>query len=86
MCYNQAIKKGGVYVDYQMNKAMGKCFKGKDNHFTGRVRILGSYYDYKVIEGIPHSGAMLEVVDFTSRELLVQVNDTLKESDVNYLG
>jgi hypothetical protein len=28
---------------------------------------------------------MLEVIDFTSRELLVVINNNLEESDVNYL-
>jgi hypothetical protein len=28
---------------------------------------------------------MLEVIDFTSRELLVVINNKLEESDVNYI-
>lgn len=80
------ILKGGVYMDYQMTKVVGKCFRGKTASYLGRVRIFGSYYDYKVINGTPNIGSMLEVIDFTPRELLVQVNETLKESDVNYLG
>ena len=72
-------------LDYQMQKTMGKCFRSKVNSITGLIRILGSWYDYKVINGSPEVGDMLEVVDFTSRELLVVINNKLEESDVNYI-
>jgi hypothetical protein len=38
-----------------------------------------------VINGSPELGDMLEVIDFTSRELLVVINNKLEESDVNYI-
>ena len=66
-----------------MQKTMGKCFRSKGNSITGLVRIFGSWYDYKVINGSPELGDMLEVIDFTSRELLVVINNKLEESDVN---
>lgn len=72
-------------LDYQMQKAMGKCFRSKGKSVTGLVRILGSWYDYKVISAAPKLGDMLEVVDFTSRELLVIVNNDLEERDVNFI-
>lgn len=68
-----------------MQKTMGKCFRSKGSSITGLVRIFGSWYDYKVINGSPESTDMLEVVDFTSRELLVIINNNLEESDVNYI-
>ncbi|MDT2595977.1 hypothetical protein P7D52_04505 [Enterococcus dongliensis] len=71
--------------DYQMQKTMGKFFRSKGTNITGLVRILGSWYDYKVINGSPELGDMLEVIDFTSRELLVVINNNLEESDVNYI-
>lgn len=86
MCYNQANQKGVFTLDYQMQKAMGKCFKAKSASVLGRIRIFGSYYEYKVIEGNVQEGDILEVIDFTSCELLVRVNKNLTESDVNYLG
>ncbi|EOL41651.1 hypothetical protein RV11_GL002826 [Enterococcus phoeniculicola] len=73
-------------ADYQMIKTVGKCFRSKSEGYSGSIRILGSWYDYKVVEGIPSEGAMLEVFDFTSKELLVRVNNYLFESDVNYIG
>ncbi|BBM18778.1 hypothetical protein G15_2445 [Enterococcus avium] len=72
--------------DYQMQKTMGKCFRSKGSSITGIIRILGSWYDYKVIYGPPEPEDMLEVIDFTSRELLVVINNNLEESDVNYIG
>ena len=72
-------------LDYQMQKTMGKCFRSKGNSITGLIRIFGSWYDYKVINGSPEIGDMLEVIDFTSRELLVVINNKLEESDVNYI-
>ncbi|OJG43993.1 hypothetical protein RV04_GL000591 [Enterococcus hermanniensis] len=72
-------------VDYQMQKTMGKCFRSKSAIELGIIRIFGSWYDYKVLNGPPEEGDMLEVIDFTSRELLVVVNNSLKESDVNYI-
>ncbi|MGL9727855.1 hypothetical protein [Enterococcus sp. DIV0756] len=72
-------------LDYQMQKTMGKCFRSKGANITGLIRILGSWYDYKVINGPPETGDMLEVIDFTSRELLVTINNNLEESDVNYI-
>ncbi|MGM0125769.1 hypothetical protein IGI37_003170 [Enterococcus sp. AZ194] len=73
-------------ADYQMVKTIGKCFRTNTERYVGTVRILGSWYDFKVVEGIPDKGAMLEVIDFTSKELLVRVNNYLFESDVNYIG
>lgn len=72
-------------LDYQMQKTMGKCFRSKGSSITGIIRILGSWYDYKVVNGTPEPEDMLEVIDFTSRELLVVINNNLKESDVNYI-
>ncbi|MDT2829005.1 hypothetical protein P7H59_11190 [Enterococcus viikkiensis] len=72
--------------DYQMQKTLGKCFRSKGLAITGLVRILGSWYDYKVLDGPPEPEDMLEVVDFTSRELLVVVNNNRDERDVNYVG
>ena len=74
-----------IVLDYQMQKTMGKCFRSKGNIITGLIRIFGSWYDYKVINGSPELGDMLEVIDFTSRELLVVINNKLEESDVNYI-
>ncbi|BCA87059.1 hypothetical protein EsVE80_25820 [Enterococcus saigonensis] len=73
-------------ADYQMEKTIGKCFRTTKESFTGSVRILGSWYDYKVVSGLPAVGDMLEVVSYTPNALLVQVNNTLYESDVNYIG
>lgn len=72
-------------MDYQMQKTMGKCFRSKKTSIRGIVRIFGSWYDYKVVNGTPEIGDMLEVIDFTSRELLVIINNILEESDVNYI-
>lgn len=69
-----------------MEKTLGKSFRSKSENFSGRISILGTWYDYKVTEGIPDVGAMLEVYDFTSTELLVRVNNYLFESDVNFVG
>lgn len=69
-----------------MKKAMGKIFRSQTSAQTGLVRILGSWYDYKVVSGMPEVGVLLEVVDFTSRELLVVVTYEKDESDVNYVG
>ncbi|MDT2753946.1 hypothetical protein P7H46_09935 [Enterococcus pseudoavium] len=74
-----------VLADYQMQKTMGKCFRSKQAEIRGLIRILGSWYDYKVVNGQPEPGDMLEVIDFTSRELLVVINNNLVESDVNYI-
>ncbi|NBK09046.1 hypothetical protein D1835_08505 [Enterococcus asini] len=68
-----------------MEKTMGKFFRSKGSKVTGIVRILGSWYDYKVVNGSPEPGDMLEVIDFTSRELLVVINNNLEERDVNYI-
>lgn len=73
-------------AEYQMEKTLGKCFRTRSGQYTGIVRILGTWYDYKVVEGIPDAGVMLEVVDYNNRELLVRVNNALYESDVNYIG
>ena len=72
-------------ADYQMQKAIGALFRSKSNRLTGVIRILGSLNDYKVVDGIPETGSMLEVIDFTSRELLVVVNNEKTESEVNYI-
>jgi len=77
--------EGVEKVDYQMQKTIGKCFRSKSTIELGIIRIFGSWYDYKVLNGPPEEGDMLEVIDFTSRELLVVVNNSLKESDVNYI-
>ena len=69
-----------------MKKTVGKIFRSQTSDQTGLVRILGSWYDYKVVAGMPEVGALLEVVDFTSRELLVVVTYEKDESDVNYVG
>lgn len=69
-----------------MEKTLGACFRTSIGNFEGSVRVLGSWYDYKVTEGIPSVGAMLEVINYTSRDLLVRVNNNLIESDVNYIG
>ncbi|MBO0469177.1 hypothetical protein JZO66_01370 [Enterococcus sp. DIV0242_7C1] len=71
--------------EYQMRKTIGKCFRSSTDNFNGVVRIYGSPYMYRVINGIPEKGAMLEVVDFSSTELFVTVNNYLFESDVNYI-
>lgn len=72
-------------MGYQMEKVLGKAFRSKSENFNGKVRIFGSWYDYKVTDGVPEVGAMLEVYDFTSTELLVRVNNYLFESDVNFI-
>ena len=77
--------RGEIVLDYQMQKTMGKCFRSKGNSITVLVRIFGSWYDYKVINLSPELGDMLDVIDFTSRELLVVINNKLEESDVNYI-
>ena len=77
--------EGVEKVDYQMQKTIGKWFRSKSTIELGIIRIFGSWYDYKVLNGPPEEGDMLEVIDFTSRELLVVVNNSLKESDVNYI-
>lgn len=69
-----------------MEKALGKCFRVSTDRYQGSVRIFGSWYDYKVVEGIPEKGVMLEVIDYTPSQLLVRVNNSLFESDVNYIG
>lgn len=73
-------------AEYQMEKTLGVCFRTSSGKYTGIVRVLGTLYDYKVVEGIPDVGVMLEVIDYNSRELLVRVNNALFESDVNYIG
>ncbi|MTD38847.1 hypothetical protein GIX45_09415 [Erwinia sp. CPCC 100877] len=71
--------------EYQMNKTIGKCFRSASDNYNGVVRIYGSPYRYRVVNGIPAEGAMLEVIDFSSTELFVSVNNYLFESDVNYI-
>ncbi len=73
-------------ADYQMEKTLGKCFRTTTGTYTGIVRVYGSWYDYKVVAGIPDVGVMLEVVAYDANQLLVQVNNYLMESDVNYIG
>lgn len=68
-----------------MQKTIGTFFRSKTDKLRGTVRILGSWYDYKVVEGQPEVDSMLEVTDFTSRELLVVVNNEKTESEVNYI-
>ncbi|MHC5228754.1 hypothetical protein ACYSNW_10790 [Enterococcus sp. LJL99] len=72
-------------ADYQMEKTLGKCFRSKSDQFIGTVRILGSPYTYKVIQGIPVEHAMLQVVDYADNYLLVVVDNSLFESDVNFI-
>lgn len=72
-------------ADYQMEKTIGKCFRSKSDQFIGTVRIFGSPYTYKVIEGIPVELAMLQVVDYADNFLLVVVDNSLFESDVNFI-
>lgn len=72
-------------ADYQMEKTLGKCFRSKSDQFIGTVKILGSPYTYKVIEGIPVEQAMLQVVDYADNYLLVVVDNSLYESDVNFI-
>ena len=69
-----------------MEKTLGKCFRTTKESFTGSVRIFGSWYDYRVVAGLPAVGDMLEVIDYTPNALLVKVNNTLYESDVTYIG
>lgn len=69
-----------------MEKTLGKCFRTTKESFNGSVRIFGSWYDYRVVAGLPAVGDMLEVIDYTPNALLVKVNNTLYESDVNYIG
>ncbi|MFV0558895.1 MAG: hypothetical protein ACK5MW_09730 [Enterococcus sp.] len=73
-------------ADYQMEKAIGKCFRSASGNFQGLVRVYGSWYDYKVIAGIPESGVMLEIIAYDAAQLMVQVNNSLFESDVNFIG
>ena len=75
-----------ITVDYQMERTLGKCFRAKDGGFIGSVRIYGVPYTYKVIAGIPAKDCMLEVVDYDAEYLLTRVNNTLFESDVNFIG
>jgi hypothetical protein len=71
--------------EYQMRKTIGKCFRSASDEYNGIVRIFGSPYAYRVVSGIPAKGVMLEVIDFSSTELYVSVNNYLFESDVNYI-
>ena len=73
-------------MDYQMERTIGKCFRAKHAGFIGSIKIFGVPYTYKVVAGIPKLGCMLEVVDYDAAFLLTRVNNTLFESDVNYIG
>ncbi|WP_071130374.1 hypothetical protein [Enterococcus timonensis] len=68
-----------------MQKTVGKCFRAKSDQYLGSIRIYGSWYDYKVTEGTPEVGSMLEVTNYSPRELFVRVNNYLFESDVNFI-
>lgn len=70
-------------MDYQMEKALGKCFRSKSDDSFGFIRVFGIPYTYKVTEGITHKNTMLEIIGYTNRDLLVRVNPELTESDVN---
>lgn len=72
-------------ADYQMEKTLGKCFRANSENFIDTVKILGSPYTYKVVGGIPEKDAMLQVVDFAENFLLVVVDNSLFESDVNFI-
>lgn len=71
--------------DYQMGKTLGKCFRAKNGNYIDTVKILGSPYTYKVVAGIPEQDVMLQVVDFAENYLLVIVDNSLFESDVNFI-
>ncbi len=68
-----------------MEKTIGKCFRAKDDNYIGLVRIFGSPYTYKVVGGIPEKDCMLEIVEYDENFLLVVVNNSLFESDVNFI-
>lgn len=77
--------KEGDCVGLSNAENNGEMFSQQRKQHYWAHQNFGSWYDYKVINGSPELGDMLEVIDFTSRELLVVINNKLEESDVNYI-
>lgn len=78
-------KAGEQLADYQMERAIGKYFRAKSDRYVDSIRIFGMPFTYKVIEGIPEVGTMLEVVSYDSQFLHVRVNNELFENGGDYI-
>lgn len=72
-------------AEYLENKAIGKYFRTQTDQYVGSVRIFGNHSEYRVIEGIPEAGAMLEVIDVENGILMTRVNNALFENGRDFL-
>lgn len=72
-------------AEYLDNKAIGKYFRAQTENFVGYIRIFGTYSEYRVVEGIPEIGSMLEVIDVDNGVLLTRVNNSLFENGRGYI-
>lgn len=72
-------------ADYLEHKAIGKYFRAKTNEYVGYLRFLGTYSEYRVIEGIPEKDCMLEIMDVENGILLTRVNNQLFENGRDFI-
>jgi hypothetical protein len=73
-------------AEYLENKVIGSYFRAPTNQFYGVIRIFGTYTEYRVIEGIPEEGVMLEVVNVQHGVLHTRVvNNILFENGRGFL-
>ena len=72
-------------AEYLANKVIGSYFRAPTNQFYGVIRIFGTYTEYRVIEGIPEEGVMLEVVNDQHGVRHTRVNNILFENGRGFL-
>lgn len=72
-------------AEYFENRAVGKYFRAQTDKYTGYLRFLGTYLEYRVVEGIPETGCMLEIIDVDKGIVLTRVNNSLFENGRDFI-
>lgn len=72
-------------LDYLETKAIGKYFRAPTDEYVGTARIFGTYTEYRVLEGVPQKGCMLEITEIQAGVLLTRVNNDLFENGRGYI-
>ena len=66
-------------------KTSGRALFSMTDHYSGYIRLYGTYTEYRVIAGIPAENVMLEIIGVENGVLLTRVNNTLFENGRGFL-
>ena len=78
-------KRVKIIVDYMEKRAVGRYFRSLTDHYSGYIRLYGTYTEYRVIAGIPAENVMLEIIGVENGVLLTRVNNILFENGRGFL-